>query len=414
MESVIKKNILLVCYGGGHVAMMLPLIKVIQENSYYSLSIFALTTAGAVLKNEGIDYVSYKDFTYLVDGSFSDIGASLTGAESVNSVVPYAESVAYHGINYLDLVLQYDETEAENRYQRDGRQIFYPIHFMKILLSKLCVDLVITTNSPRTEQAAIDAAGLLGIKSVCMIDLFAEPSVSWIGKPNYASKLCVLNPSVKSVFIKAGRKVDDVIVTGNPAFDSLTNDETITEGTRIKHDRGWDYDSVVTILYASQVESRVHPSINDVGDPELPRHIENKLRDLISKDKRYRLVVRYHPSENIEPQSQERVAISPKTEKLHPLLHAIDIVIVMTSTVGLEAYLIGKPVITVEMSMFSSFCPYAQMGVSSGVSNFEMLEAKINELRDYVLKAKSTSCNLDKLDATANVIKVIDDLMSED
>lgn len=402
-----KKNILVVCYGGGHVTMMLPVIKKIQMNHNCELTVLALTTAGTVLKRENIEYVSYMDFTYLVNDSFQRIGKSLVDPESANSIVPYDESIAYHGINYLDLVEQYGEAQANTMYQESGRQVFYPINFMKRLLTELRVDLLIATNSPRSEQAAIDAAGLSNIKSVCVIDLFAQNAVSWIGKPNYASKVCVLNESVKDLFMKAGRKESDVVVTGNPAFDSLTKDEIISQGLAIKTARKWHDDQVITLLYASQVESEQNPS----ADPELPRHIENKLRNLVSKDKRYRLVLRFHPSENVHFRPQDGVIFSSPNEKLHPLLHAVDIVIVMTSTVGLEAHLAGKPVISVEMSVSSPACPYTRMGVSSGVSNLDMLEAKISSMRDEILTLSKGNYKLAKLDATDKVMKVIYDLL---
>ena len=402
-----KKNILVVCYGGGHAAIMVPVIKEILKQQQYSLTVLALTTAGAVMKAENLEYVSYKDFIYLVDESFYEVGKLLVGTESASSTVPYEESVIYHGINYLDLIEQHGEQQADIMYQHSGRQVFYPINFMTCLLAELRVDLLIATNSPRSEQAAIDAAGLLSINSLCIIDLFAQYAVSWIGKPNYASKLCVLNKSVKELFIKAGRKQNDVIITGNPAFDSLTKDEIISKGLAIKTAREWHSDQVITLLYASQVESEQTPS----ADPELPRYIENKLRDLVSKDKRYRLVLRFHPSENVKFRPQEGVVFSPPNEKLHPLLHAVDIVIVMTSTVGLEAYLAGKPVISVEMSVSSPVCPYTRMGISSGVSNLEMLEAKISSMRDDILTLSKEKCKLAKLDATSKVMKVINELL---
>jgi hypothetical protein len=136
-------NICLVAYGGGHAAMLVPVIKVLKQNENIKLSVFALTTAGSVMENHNIDYVSYKDFTYLADESFLEKGSSLVGEQSASSVIPYDESVAYHGINYLDLVEQYGEVEASNKYKLLGRQVFYPINFMKCLLTELDVDLLL-------------------------------------------------------------------------------------------------------------------------------------------------------------------------------------------------------------------------------------------------------------------------------
>lgn len=404
-----KKNILVVCYGGGHVAMMLPVIKEIQKNSSYSLSILALTTAGAVLESENINSMGFKDFAYLADESFYSIGKSLVEPESTSSTISHEESIAYHGINYLDLVEQYGEQKAERIYQDSGRQGFDPVNFMIKLLSELNVDLLIATNSPRSERAAIHAAGLLSIKSLCLVDLFALQEVEWLGKKSYASKICVLNQSVKDMLINVGRMDNEVEVTGNPAFDSLIAPSVIAKGEMIKTVRGWGNDGVITLLYTSQPEPNKHP-FNDLrGDPELPRNIECSLREFVRKNQNYRLVVRYHPSENVTFIPQERVEFSPREENLHGLLHAVDIVIVTASTVGLEAYLIGKPIISIDNSIFTADAPYSSMGISYGVSNIAMLPAAII---DVEAKLQGKSVNMDELNATANVMAVINNMIS--
>lgn len=404
-----KKNILVVCYGGGHVAMMLPVIKEIQKNTSCSLTILALTTAGVVMEAENMSYVGYKDFTHLVDASFSDIGKLLVGPESASTTISHDESVAYHGINYLDLATEYGEEEANRRYQDTGRQCFNPINFMTRLLTELNIDLLISTNSPRSERAAIKAAGLLDIKSLCLVDLFALQEVEWLGQKSYASKLCVLNPSVKDMLINVGRMDNEVEVTGNPAFDSLTSLNTIAKGLSIKAVRGWQQDGIITLLYASQPEPIKHPFSDLSGDPDLPRNIERSLREFVSVNTNYRLVVRYHPSENVIFTPQKRVEFSPREESLHGLLHAVDIVIVTASTVGLEAHLIGKPIITVDNSIFTADAPYSAMGISHGIENIEMLSSAIINVE---AKLQRELVSREKLNATANVMTVVNRLLS--
>jgi hypothetical protein len=61
----------------------------------------------------------------------------------------------------------------------------------------------------------------LGIPSICVVDLFAIDEVKWIGAPDYADQVCVLNESVRQFLVAAGRSEDQVVVTGNPGFDAL-------------------------------------------------------------------------------------------------------------------------------------------------------------------------------------------------
>ena len=56
------KTVLFVTYGGGHVNMILPVYQFLSKDPEYNLIIFALTTAGAKLREHGIPYLSYKDF----------------------------------------------------------------------------------------------------------------------------------------------------------------------------------------------------------------------------------------------------------------------------------------------------------------------------------------------------------------
>ena len=405
-----RSNVLIVCYGGGHARMLVPVINQLRENKSLELTVLALTTAALVMDDHNIDYVSYKDFTYLADASFLENGVSLVGEHSTGSVVSYEESVAYHGINYLDLVKQYGELEASNTYKSFGRHSFYPINFMKCLLNELKVDILIATNSPRSERAAIDAAGEHKLKSLCLIDLFARQEVKWVGKKGYASKLCVLNQSVKDMFLKVGRLANEIEVTGNPAFDSLSTHAMIALGKSIKEARGWQDNNIITLFYASQPEPAQHPFTDLKGDPELPIKIENSLREFIRANTGFRLVLRYHPSENVDFRPQERVFFSPREQSLHGLLHAVDIVIVTASTVGLEAHLVGKKVISVDNSIFTEDTRYSSMGISEGAANIEVLAEKIvsvsQNLNDF-------SNPVHALNSTAKVVDVINQLLIE-
>ena len=138
------------------------------------------------------------------------------------------------------------------------------------------------------------------------------------------------------------------------------------------------------------------------------RVIEETLRDFIKVNKDYRLIVRYHPSENVSFKSQERVYFSPVKESLHGLLHCTDIVIVTTSTVGLEAHLMNKKVVSINNSIFTNDAPFSQMGISEGVSNMGELVDKIANLKHDLSTPNST---MNYLNATDNVMRVINEML---
>ncbi|MBN3575787.1 hypothetical protein [Vibrio neptunius] len=399
------KRVLCVSYGGGHAAMLAPLIKELEKDTNVEVISLALTTAKNYLEAYGISCFGFKDFTFLAEGDWKTIGENLLDRDNMSNLVSIEESVAYMGVNMLDLIAKHGAKEAYREYERKGRQAFMPIDFMSKLLEQLSVDLVVTTNSPRSEQASVYAAKKLGIKSICLIDLFALQEYQWIKNNDYADRVCVLNQGVKDFLISKGRNEKDIVVTGNPAFDSININSHIAGGHALRAKK-FSGTSMINILYASQPEPTVHPFCDLVGDPLLPRKVESWLRKIVSGNESYHLITRYHPSENIEFIPGKRVENG--VGELYELIHAVDIVVTMTSTVGLEAYIAGKRVITVDLSIFTKDAPYSEMGISTGVTDYEQLK---NAIDDAVKNNRRVNPNSNIDLALDNVVKEVTSLL---
>ncbi|QAU33072.1 hypothetical protein [Janthinobacterium sp. 17J80-10] len=375
-----KKKIFFVAYGAGHIGMLIPVIHQLRKDASLDIVVLGLTTARDKLEAAGIPYLGYSDLIKAMDNyaQVKAYGERLVAALPAGTV-PVEESVAYLGANYAELVQAFGEAAAAARYHSEGRQAYLPVNFMKRVLEKYQPDLVVATNSPRTERAAIVAAGALAIPALCLVDLFALQEVAWIGEPGYADRICVLSQAVKDMFVAHGRQDSEVVVTGNPAFDPLSAPGLVGARESVRQAHGWSEDDKV-ILFASQVEPLKHPFNDLKGNSELPRDIERALCRIVEKHSNYRLIVRHHPSETVEPAAMPaRVEIGDKSENLAALLHSVDVVVVMSSTVGLEAALIGKPVVSVDMSVFTPDAPYAEMGISLGVGKLDALEAAVDK-----------------------------------
>ncbi|MBK9444443.1 MAG: hypothetical protein IPN53_25505 [Comamonadaceae bacterium] len=167
-----------------------------------------------------------------------------------------------------DLIHDSGRQEAEDAFARLGRQSFLPLRTLERILRSVKPDLVVATNAPRAERAALMGARKLGIPSVCLVDLFAIDEVKWIGEPDYADYVCVLNDSVRQFLVAAGRSEDQVVVTGNPGFDAINNPAALSQGRQIREQHGW-LDRRV-ILWPTQVEPSFHPFDGRAGDPSLP------------------------------------------------------------------------------------------------------------------------------------------------
>lgn len=397
-------KILFVAYGGGHVAMLAPVCKHLLASGH-QVHFLALTTAPQYLENEGLTGFGFKDIPGSLLPEVQSIGEKLTNDLPNGGLVSREESIAYMGRSFLDLVDQYSEAEAERLFEKKGRQAFLPVRTMKQVIDWLAPDVVVATNSPRAEQAAILAAAEIGIPSVCVVDMFALQEIQWIGKAGYASRVCVLSQAVREMFINYGRAQNEVIVTGNPAFDRLKSESLPERATDLRRLKGWK--NAPVIVYASQVEPELHPFNGTKGDPLLPERYEKELYRIARDHADWRVVIRPHPSENRLGWSSlpDHVYYSDSREQLDVLLTAADLVITLTSTVGLEASLLGTPVISIQGSIFTPDAPYAEMGLAYPVNTLDELEPAIESV--FTGNWVSTAAMPELGQATFNVSNVI-------
>ena len=380
VDSKPPKNLLLVCYGGGHVNMLVPVIQELLEQGDYQITVLGLTTAGSVLSRNGISYIGFRDLVTPDNKELVEqVGTRLSRGMDRSQSVAHEETIAYLGLSYLDLENQLGPDAARQIYDRKKRQAFLPLDTMRYLFDLYQPDLLVSTNSPRAERAAFMVARERGIPAVCIVGLFAFHEIEWIGETGYASKICVLSDFVKQIFLDAGRGDDEVVVTGNPAFDRLARPELATMAFDLRNLNNWGSKKVV--MWASQPEPEIHPFTGKSGDPSLPRVIESELLRVVATHSDWELVIRYHPGENIPEQRwPKNVTISTEDQDLAVLLKAVDTVVTMTSTVGVEAVLLGKPLIAVNLSIFRPDAPFENMGIARGVDSLEEIEPALQEV----------------------------------
>jgi len=403
------KPIVLVSYGGGHVTMLAPVARTLLERGT-PIIFLALTTAGAYLERQGLSYIGYRHLPGAEDNQVQAWGHELACDLPTDNVVPLEESIAYMGLNYQDLVERSGEEEARQAYKSKGRHAFLPVALFKRWFSEVQPRLLLSTNSPRSERAAFEAARELGIPSVCVVDAFAMQEIQWIKQPNYATRICVLNEQVKQMFIQKGCQPDVLVATGNPAFERLCLPGTRKAAQIMRLEKGWGNNEKV-ILFASQPEPAKHPFENLQGDPSLPRRIEAHLREFIATQPNFRLVVRYHPSEQgvLFQNGQERVSQSIASDDLAVLLNAVDIVVNISSTVGLEGYLAGKPVLSVRGSVFDSDMPSVELGMAIEVKNIVQIDDLLINID--IIRQSLCAEQYNLKDPTGSIIRTVDSIL---
>lgn len=349
--------------------MILPVLNSLRKtHPQIKCDLLALTTGRARAIEEGETPWGYSDFVRLYDEEAVAYWGNRLLAGNRSPDVDGNESCAYLGINYLDLIDQNGLQGAAEIYSREGRYGFRPLGFMRRLLDEIRPDVVIATNSPRTERAALEVAVQQKIPCVGMVDLFAQDGDSYISQKEKPNWTCVISERIKQRLVDRGFKSEGVIVTGSPAFDGLFSPRNRAAAEDFLKQRGWE--TLNPILWTGHIE----PLADGVPDVEalyrFPLSIETALREFVTRRKDLALIVRYHPSQwqdfpRLGP--HEKVYFSvPSQEAIHPLILASKAVVVQNSTVGLQAAVAGKPVVSLEhsLSVLESFS-LSKLGVST-------------------------------------------------
>ncbi len=375
-------HVLLVAYGGGHITMVVPVMRELERRGV-RCNLMALTTGCNKARQMGMQPKGYRDFVHLLDNLDEVMawGDKLADANSHPEVDPL-ETRLYMGVNYTEWVHEYGEARAAELYAEGGRRAFLPRAFMRRVLADLKPDAVVTTNSPRTEQASIEAAVALGIPVLSMIDLFAKWYDPYLKRNVHADRIAVIDEFTKSNIVRAGVNPVRVVVTGNPAFDSLASPDSIRQAQLLRQRLGWADKKV--ILFAGQLEE-LEGTPEHWRGPLFVVEVETCLRQWVAEREDRALIVRYHPNEfHAFPDLGQHPRVyssQPGVEALHPVLLASDAVVVQTSTVGLEAAISGRKVLSLSFSpaVRPDFWDYGEMGLGTSVPLLGDLTRLIDE-----------------------------------
>jgi hypothetical protein len=347
------KIVLFVSYGGGHARMVTPVIRALESYPDIHSEALALTIGGPIFKSEGLPYKGYRDFVTGADAEALAWGKRLAAKyHSPESGVSEAEAIAYLGLSYWDLVLRHGEVEAAQLLERKGRHAFFPLAVMERVIHAIKPSMVVTTNSPRSEQAAVAVARQHGIPTLSMVDLFGLHHMI----PLAADYITVMSERIIANLLQDGvnRPRDAFLITGNPAFDQAFDfSGPIDHAWRYAH---FPYLPAQTkmLLWADTTGYRSGQSC------EL--HLRNKAEiiedlELLSQAARMNdacLLIRPHPSqprtlyeEWIRHSAYPHVGFAGDVP-LYPLLKSVDAVATYGSTVAVEALLMRRPVIQLQ------------------------------------------------------------------
>lgn len=364
-------KVFLTCYGGAHIAAILPLYETLVTRGH-ECHLLALTTAGEVARRAGIPHSRPIDFTDVSNPDIHRLGERLAQRHHTDGKgLSRAESIAYLGTSFLELAEDLGEDAAWRRYEQLGLNALSPVRFMRRILSELEPDVVVATTSPRMEKAALRAAFQMDVPSLCMIELFGLLEEQWLSRPDNGHVLAVSRHDVVRRMIAAGRNCVDIHMTGSPMFDPLADVSLRESGRTWRRERCVGADEKL-VFWAEQPEP---------GDPELPRRVRAHLTEACRRNG-WRLVVRLHPSSTNHANESipDGCIHSLPDEALSHVIHACDVGVTLTSTVGWELLLCDKPVLVIRVSAYRDAVTYGEQDGALAVETLEEAETGLMQL----------------------------------
>ena len=416
-----RKRVLFVTYGGGHVHMVYPVVQALWQreavtSGQLDVQVLAMPAAVHTLRSKGIGSVGFNDFL----DTMRDSAALAWGRElakkhhSPTIGVAYEDSVAYLGLCFQDLVERHGQAKASDLMETQGRQAFMPLTVMARIFDRLQPDLVVTTNSPRSEAAAIAVANDRGIVTMAMTDLFTNMGSGYLIK---AKHVTFLNDTARQMFQDDGLvdpSISSFYNTGNPAFDRIRPRE---------QDSAW-MDRHFPLVAGRKVV--LHADMPAWFDPvQKCAHLKTEEEALTELQACYAAtlangaayLVRPHPSQRralYERWMEGRTDVFLAAEcDLHELLAHTDLLLARTTTVGLEAALMHRRVLQLDAASHPDL-PLAAMGMAWGSRGMSELPLEVGHaLADNKGFDRILTQIREKLPIEAAAAKITDIILSK-
>lgn len=375
------KRIFFVVYGGGHVNLAIPLIKELRKDNFYETTVLGLSIAMKSLKLEKIPYESIADFeSVIMDDLAWRLGKELADRWHIDGKgIDRKESEIYLGSSMRDIVMEIGEKKAFCKINENGRRAFYPVNTMQKIVDCVKPDLIVTTNVPRMERAAVKAGLNREIPTIAIHDYLGFEKRHKLE----ADKIAVMCDITLENLVKAGHDREKIVVTGQPVFDQIPDEMEVFSSVDLPGKLELPGNKRF-ILLGTQTNSSSQAMV------------ENAINDVSQLDG-YELIIKPHPGEDIK--NHEKWISGKKGVYLRPdapireLIFCSDLTITIFSTIGFESVLMGKPLIQLNLTGKPNPIPLFQYGVSLNVENCNDLLPAINRcLKDTKYKESFEKC----------------------
>lgn len=378
-------KILAVCYGGGHVNTMVPVIHNLRKRGH-DVTLIGLTLAKVKLDRLNIFNTPLSS---VVDEEILLLGQKVYKEFHNNTEILEEESIAYYGMGYHSLIEDFGEVEAHTKLYETGRKSFFPVHGWKRILMRSEYDLVLTTSSPRFELALLWAAHELSFKSIRIEQLYYGFNLDI---PS-STKIAVMDKYVQNLLVSKGIEEARISITGQPSFDNIVKHKNNLIGSSVK-------DKENEVLFISP------------GNKNYDSLLEVALK--LSKNTDLKVTLKLHPNEQLH---KEKVSllnssnVSVVSDDLYNHLLRVRFVVTGLSAVSIECLQYDCDLIIVNEEKIA--IPIVNEGAAISVGSYSDVNTVIQELVQKKNLSKDLKVNREKFllseDSAKRVVELVED-----
>jgi len=181
----------------------------------------------------------------------------------------------------------------------------------------------------------------------------------------------------------------NVVVTGQPRFDSFARADELHDESKVRKKLGLAINKKIVLLASSTHGQSLEESKKSIS----------AIYGSVNSIKNVQLLVKLHPAENQEAplyrQNQSHAPIILRgAESILQSLYVCDVMVTKSSTTTLEAAILNKPIIILNLSGKPDIVPYVKKGIALGVYKAKDLTPAIKnalynrEIREKLAKKR--------------------------
>ncbi len=337
--------------------IIIPVIKKLEEDNKNRVMVLGLSEASKrQLEQESIPYQTFGDYSNNeIDKKVSDARKLLAKKwQGLKGDKEFRESLTYLNIPLWGLV----EEKFSTLYSATFIQIVKYIETVNNLIKTENIDAIVVASDHRaTEKTTVTVGNALGIPTlVIQHGVLSTPQLIL---PVTASKMAVMGKIPRDQFVDLGEAPGRLVVTGSPKYDFLSHRAFDKE--KICHKLNLDGSKNIIVLTTQNSPKEENET--------LLRGVLQAMGDLPD----VQLVIKPHPVEDegfhrslVKELGTSHVVIT-KSVALYELLNACDALMTVSSTTALEAMMLGKPVVIINLTGRRELVPYVKSGAALGV-----------------------------------------------